>query len=174
MNGIESIEGSVYIDDLTTGYCDVIFGVWNKGHDKIYTNDNKSTQNLKFDISVGMGSQYIYYCNSDLKGAWDCGWNAYTPNGFKLNKRAYDIFIMQPEALDYCGSSFAPTLSAGSNKMTYTMGKDQKINISYVTDSAHPARLIGYKLFNGKTMQYSELISLSDSQITFNQSFLDK
>lgn len=174
LNGIKSIEGSVYIDDLTTGYCDVIFGVWNKGHDKIYTNDNKSTQNLKFDISVGMGSQYIYYCNSDLKGAWDCGWNAYTPNGFKLNKRAYDIFIMQPEALDYCGSSFAPTLSAGSNKMTYTMGKDQKINISYVTDSAHPARLIGYKLFNGKTMQYSELISLSDSQITFNQSFLDK
>lgn len=174
LNGITSVEGSVYISDLTTGYCDVIFGVWNNGHDKIYTNDNDSVQNLKFDVDVGMGSQYIYYCNSDLKGVWDCGWNAYTPNGFKMNKREYDIFIMQPDALNYSGLTFAPTITAGSNKMTYTMHPDRQINISYVADSAHPARLVGYKLFNGSNMQYSSLISLSDSHITFDQSFLDK
>ncbi len=174
LNGIESIEGTVYIDDLTTGYCDVIFGVWNKGHDKIYTNDNKSFQNLSYDIGVNMGSQYIYYCNSDLKGAWDCGWNAYTPNGFKMNKRAYDIFIMQPDPLDYSGTSIAPSIVESRNQMTLKMHPSKSnIAISYTTDSAYPARLVGYKFFNGKTMQFSSVISLTDAQIKFNQAFLD-
>ncbi|MBR3965200.1 MAG: hypothetical protein IKJ80_07315 [Clostridia bacterium] len=171
LSGISSIDGSVYVDDLDTGYCDVIFGIWDKEHRKIYTNDNKSTQNLSQDVAIGMGSQYIYYCNSDLKGAWDCGWSAYVPNGFKMNKRPYDIHIMNPEALSYGEASFAPTIS--NNVISgITMGADKKINISYTCDSAHPARLVGYQLFNGTN--YSDTISLSDSSITFDQAFLDK
>lgn len=171
LSGISSVEGSVYVADLDTGYCDVIFGIWNNGHDKIYTNDNNSTQNLSYGVSVGMGSQYIYYCNSDLKGAWDCGWSAYVPNGFKMNKRQYDIHIMDPQALKYGETSFAPTIS-NSVISNLTMGADKKINIAYTCDSAHPAKLVGYQLYNGTS--YSDTISLSDSSITFDQAFLDK
>ena len=175
LNGIESIEGSVYVSDLTTGYCDVIFGVWNKGHAKTYTNDNKSLQNLTHNIGANMGSQYIYYCNSDLKGSWDCGWNAYTINGFKMNKRAYDIFIMQPDPLDYSGTKIAPTVLESRNQMTLKMHPSKSnIAISYTVDSMYPARLVGYKFFNGSTMQYSSVVSLSDAQIKFDQSFLDR
>ena len=174
LNGIESVEGSVYIDDLTTGYCDVIFGVWNNGHDKIYTNDNESLQNLTYTITPNMGWQYIYYCNSDLKGIWDCGWNAYTPNGFKMNKRSYDIFIMQPDSLDYSGTKVAPTILESRNQMTLKMHSSKSnIAISYTTDSMYPSRLVGFKFFNGSTMQFSNVISISDPQIKFDQAFLD-
>ncbi|MBR6796293.1 MAG: hypothetical protein IKM53_02965 [Clostridia bacterium] len=172
LSGIESVEGTVYVDDLTTGCCDVIFGVWNTEHKKIYTDDNKSTQNLKQDVKVGWGEKYIYYCNSDLDGVWNCGYNAYTPNGFKMNKRKYDIFIMNPEALDYCGVTVAPTIVTGSNKMTYTMGNNKNIAIAYTCSDTYPARLTGFKLFNGNTMNYSGFISLSGSNIVFDQKFL--
>ncbi len=173
LTGIESIEGTVYIEDLTTGYCDVIFGVWNVGHYKLYENDNKSTQNLKYTLADNyQGSKYIYYCNSDLPGSWDCGWNAYTPNGFKMNKRTYRIRIEAPEALDYNGYSIAPALTSGSTTMYYTMDADRHINLAYSCDSAYPAKLVGYQLKNGT--KWSDTISLSQDYITFDQSFLGK
>lgn len=178
LTGIESIEGSMRITELTTGYCDVIFGVWNEGHLKIYTNDNDSTQNLKYSM-IGddkiIGSRYIYYCNADLKGSWDCGWEGNVPNGFKMNKRTYCIKIGDPNALDYNGTLVAPKLASNmSDELHLTMGANQKIHISYSTDSAYPAKLVGYKLFNGKTMTYSDVISLSGNEITFDQKFLEK
>ncbi len=175
LNGIESVEGSVYISDLTTGYCDVIFGVWNEGHAKIYTNDNKSLQNLTYALENNMGWQYIYYCNSDLPGVWDCGWNAYTPNGFKMNKRTYNVFIEQPESLDFAGIEYAPTVVDSQNQQTLKMHSSKKnITISYTVNDRYPVRLVGFEFFNGNTMKRSGVISLSEANIKFDQAFLDK
>ena len=173
LTGIESIEGSIYIDSLTTGYCDVIFGVWNTDHAKTYTNDNKSLQNLTQVIDPSWGSGYIYYCNSDLPGIWDCGWNAYVPNGFKMNKREYNIRILNPDALEYSGISIAPSIVSDRKERTLTIGSDTQIDIAY-DSHGYPVRLVGYKLYNDSTKQYSELISLTDANITFNETFLNK
>ena len=174
LNGIASVEGSVYISDLTTGYCDVIFGVWNQGHAKIYTNDNKSTQNLTYEIGTNMGTQFIYYCNSDLKGNWDCGWNAYTPNGFKLNKREYTVIIDNPASLDYTGVSSAPTMVSQDVVNLKMHSSKAKISLAYVNSEDYPARLVGYKFLNKATLQTSEVITLTEQEINFTQDFLNQ
>lgn len=176
LSGIESVEGVMNVQDLSTGHCDLIFGVWNTGHKKIYTKDNDSVHTLTHPLSEKYGSsRYIYYCNSDLPGSWDCGWNGYVPNGFKMNKRTYYILVADPTPLSFGGTSVAPTLSSTSRKLLYTMGKDRQINLEATYDSNYPMKLVGFQLYDSKTQTKSDVISLNGkNQITFDQEFLNR
>lgn len=172
LTGIESVEGSMYVKDMDVGYGDVIFGVWNTGHDKIYTSSNKSRQDLKYTLPDNyQGSRYIYYADKDLHGIWDQGWTGYIPNGFKMNKRTYKIQLENAEPLNFTKGSYAPTVT-GDNTMYYTIGSDRKINFSYTTDSGYPVELVGFQFKNNKN-QYSSVYSLNgQGSLTFDQSFL--
>lgn len=171
LTGIESIEGTMRVKNMDVGYGDVIFGVWNKKHKKIYNNSNNSTQNIKYTLeSKYWGNQYIYYANKDLPGIWDQGWTGYITNGFKMNKRFYKITLADPLPLEFNGKSIAPTLT-GNKTLELTFGDDKKIDLAYSMDSKYPVQLVGFEFLDNKNKD-SEDYYLNQDYITFDRNFL--
>lgn len=177
LTGIESVEGAMWVSELTRGYGDAILSVDIDYIDdaslthKKYNKDNDSKQNLKVNLAKkNQDNKYIYYANGDLSPKWDVGWIAYTPNGFKMNKRIYKITLANPEPLSFTKGSYAPSLT-GSKSAEYTMGSDSKINVSYSTDSDYPVELVGFQFLDNK-QNVSKTYSLNQNFITFDRDFL--
>lgn len=171
--GIESIEGSMYVNGMHTGYGDVILGVTGLSQHKIYNFDNNSRQDLKYTLPDNCtDSSYIYYANRDLDKIANQGWEGYVPNGFKMNKRTYYVYVEEPNTLNYNDGVNRSSQLTSTREYYITVGSDNYINITLSTDTTYRSKLVGYKLKNLATGQTSGLISLSGGRITFDQSFL--
>lgn len=173
MTGIESIETRYYVDDTDLN---ISFGVSKSGVGHTDYVKSKGVHDIKATIPNDQENRYVYFQN-DNKYNHD-GADVYLMNGFKLNKRTYQIAVVNSNKLDYVMKSgdIEQVAAEAVSKDQYSylkMNEDSKIVMNLNMYDNYPMVLTGHQFIdeNGSIIADTYVNSTSD-QITFNKDFL--